>query len=157
MMEVRRANGDVLTVVFSPEGVLSSAWLSGKEKANVSAYLPGLTRENAEGYLYSLGFREYSDEELKVGRDLSQVLLAECGAFVSGLQTEGESVVFEVCLAKNRYLPCPRVLLVGRISCVTGAVFTESVSDFFLADLFETTLAKYNTLGLVSGLLEVQS
>jgi hypothetical protein len=52
-----RANGDSVSLVFSPEGSVSTAFLhvDGK-KLDVSGQLPGLCESNAEDYLSSFGW-----------------------------------------------------------------------------------------------------
>jgi len=57
MLEFHRANGDTLSLIFSPEGSLSSARLhTGDKQHDVVAALPGLTEAEADNYLDGYGW-----------------------------------------------------------------------------------------------------
>ena len=109
-----RICGDKLEVTFAPDGSLADAWLlvrGRKRRRRVTAYLKGLTEENAPRYLRRLGFQlKWKGSERAQAGFFEQfiptgLLLETC------IEISSCGYLVIVIKEKDRNIPCPKPVL----------------------------------------------
>jgi len=139
-----RANGDCLSLKFSPSGALSSAYLTVDGVSHdVTPQFPGLCVENCEEYV---GYFGYSEKPRPV--ELPSWLLQNFSAH--GLVVERVEEVRDkvlrvgVILQGERLLGCPRKILEAEVG--EGIFRIIMTTDLDLAGQVLGEVLKYNTL-----------
>ncbi len=108
-----RPNGDELSVGFSPDDTLSTAYLTIKdEQWDVSSFLPGLKISNLEYYKDLLGF---TGVDTRV--DDAQHYLEDRGLSCDKiLSVDSKEISMYIIQGSDRSIPCPIVVAIGRFS-----------------------------------------
>ena len=103
-MITKRVTGDILDVIFAPDGSLASARLEGIE---VSGYLKGINEENAATYLQALGFRKQWQSIELASADFFQGFLPDGELIESCVKHSSNEFMVTIIAESDRNLPCP--------------------------------------------------
>lgn len=139
-----RANGDCLSLRFSPNGVLSSAYLVVDEVSyDVTPQFPGLCVENCEEYVKYFGY----SEELRSVKLPSRLLrgLSTFGLVVERVEElKDGSLRVSVILQDERPLGCPRRIFEAKVK--GESFYITAAADLDLVGQVLGEVLKYNTL-----------
>ena len=108
-VRVFRVDGSSLSCCFSPEGSLSSALLCIEDtQQDATSQLPGLTTENAIGYLTELGYStSHRPDCIRCGRIINERLRGS-PLFVETVRVESSHIIFSVALLTDQVQACCR-------------------------------------------------
>jgi hypothetical protein len=104
----RRVNGDEIEIRFNDEGKVSSAILYvGELTRNAAPQLPGVTEDNCDEYMKTFGYQPtYSEEELRVGSQVNQVLMRE-NLMAEYVKKSGTQFILSIIKLDHRKFVCP--------------------------------------------------
>ena len=104
----RRINGDEIEIRFNYDGKLSSAILYVDDMTrNAAPQLPGVEEENCDEYMNTLGYQPtYSEEELRVGGQVNQVLERQ-GLMAEYVSISGSQHVLSIIKLEHRKFVIP--------------------------------------------------